>query len=216
MIILAIETSTAQGGVALLDGERVLSSRQWMRAQSHSELLTAAIDDVLNEAKLSMQSIGALAVGVGPGSFTGIRVAISAVKSLAFARNLSVFCFDSTEIIAAGRPQKDRPIIVALDAQKNQLFHSEFEASKELLPKRTSALELIDAAALKVDESKSILLGDGIEARPKTEFDFPRAEILGKLAWTYRASRSPLVWKDVQPLYLRTSGAEEKLRGSNG
>jgi tRNA threonylcarbamoyladenosine biosynthesis protein TsaB len=228
MTLLAIETSTAQGGVALLEGGQIKASRQWMRSQSHSELLTAAIEDVLRDSGIPISKVDSLAAGIGPGSFTGIRVAINAVKTLGYARGLSVYCYDSSEILVAGRPPAENvSTLIAINAQKNQFFSARYSASKDLLPVRIEELAIYDADAVKAPSGAHILIGDGADellalnptlsalTRPKSEYDFPRAEILAELAFHYRSTRKPLVWKDIQPLYLRTSGAEEKLRGSN-
>ena len=98
MKILAFDTSTAQGAVAVLEGERVLIERTWRREKSHSELLTAEIESTLIDAATEMSSVDAFAVGQGPGSFTGIRVAINAARALAYALQKPVYVFKTSEI----------------------------------------------------------------------------------------------------------------------
>ena len=122
MITLAIDTSTSQGGVALLGGEKVLARSIWSRGRSHGELLTPHIESALKETGQSLQSVERLAVGRGPGSFTGIRIGVNAARSLAYTLSLPIVAFDTTEILAAGVTRTDLPLITLLNAQMNLLF----------------------------------------------------------------------------------------------
>ena len=112
MFTLALDTSTSQGGVAVLEGERVLSRIVWSREKSHSEFLTPNIETCLRDAGLEVRALDRIAVGRGPGSFTGIRVAINAARALAYALSKPVFTFDTMEILAAGVSDADRKSVV--------------------------------------------------------------------------------------------------------
>src|SRR2546428_8638688 len=90
MRVLAVETSTMSGGAALLDGERVVGEYILDVRVTHSERLMAAIDQLLNDAGWSAGDLEGLAVAVGPGSFTGLRVGLSTVKGLALALSIPV------------------------------------------------------------------------------------------------------------------------------
>ena len=80
MRLLAVETSTLAGGVALLDGEHLVAEYLLDVGIAHSERLMAAVDRVLSDARWTMRDLAGLAVAVGPGSFTGLRIAVSTVK----------------------------------------------------------------------------------------------------------------------------------------
>ena len=226
MAVLAFETSTAQGSVAVVEGEKVLASRTWLRDRSHSELLTAEIEAVLAESNLKPNSLRALAIGHGPGSFTGLRVAVNAAKSLGYALNLKTYSFDTHTILANGVERTDLPVLVLINAQKNAFFSAVFKREADHWT-QTRPLELTHA-----DDLDSLLkvphlgVGDGflelgdelslnlksLAVRDSATKDYPHASILGRMSENTERAQAPLVWNEVQALYIRASGAEEKLR----
>ncbi len=101
MRLLAVETSTLAGGVALLDGERLVAEYLLDVGIAHSERLMAAVDRVLSDARWTMRDLAGLAVAVGPGSFTGLRIAVSTVKGLALALGLPIAAVPTLDAMAA-------------------------------------------------------------------------------------------------------------------
>ena len=226
MKILAFDTSTAQGSVAVLEDDLVLSERVWRRERSHSEFLTSEIQEALKEASVKIAAIDALAVGQGPGSFTGIRVAINAARSLGYALAKPVSVFETSEILAHPINRFDLPVLSVLNAQKNSYFVSRFTRKNDCWI-RTDDVALLTLKELEGRLTEAHLcVGDGCteaEARLSPDLksvwvrdsvisDYPLASSLGALTFIYRDSRGPIVWNAVQPLYLRASGAEETLR----
>jgi N6-L-threonylcarbamoyladenine synthase/tRNA threonylcarbamoyladenosine biosynthesis protein TsaB len=221
MRLLAFDTSTAQGSVAVFEGERLLAERCWRRAQSHSEYLTSEIDEALKEARLTAAELDALAVGQGPGSFTGIRVAINAARALGYALQKPVYVYDTSEILAEPITREE-PVLVLINAQKNSFFASVFEGPVRMRPLELMTLDGVQALLTR----PHVCVGDGCEIaepdlRPGTKLnlirsddlsDFPLAASLARLAIARSNRHPPLDWNAVQPLYIRASGAEEKLR----
>ena len=226
MLTLAFDTSSAKGSVAVFDGDRALFFREWERATTHGELLTPAIEDVLNEARIQPKDLKLLAVGCGPGSFTGARIAVNAARSLAYALAIPAHSFDTAEILASqeGLPAS-KPILVIVNAQKNLVYASTFSRpapkGARTLPLTAMSLEELDARV----PDTHLCLGDGfneyrdlfsqdlrrrLERNPAFS-DEPSAIAIGRLAWSVRDTRPPLDWKALQPLYVRASGAEEKI-----
>ena len=78
MLLLAFDTSTSQGGVAVFQDSHLKARHVWSREGSHGELLTPAIEKALNEAGVQAYQLDAVAIGRGPGSFTGARIAVNA------------------------------------------------------------------------------------------------------------------------------------------
>lgn len=224
MIVLAFDTSTNQGGVAVLKDRDVLARRVWAREKSHSETLTATIEDTLRDAGIGLSDVERLAVGRGPGSFTGIRVAINAARALAYARALPIHAFDTTEILAASVPVLTSPLLVAVNAHKNLLYVSRFAPragrwSRERGPEALTIGELEESVVIAhvcvgdgYDEFASVL-PPGLKARLSRDSrlsDAPDPVALGRLAFESRGA--PLVWNELQALYIRSSEAEEQLR----
>jgi N6-L-threonylcarbamoyladenine synthase/tRNA threonylcarbamoyladenosine biosynthesis protein TsaB len=228
MRLLAFDTSTAQGSVAVLEGERVLSERSWRRAQSHSEYLTSEIEEALKDAQLTPAELDALAVGQGPGSFTGIRVAINAARALGYALQKPIYVRDTSAILV--QPiMREEPVLVLINAQKNSFFASRFvpgdhapDGWRRARPLEFKTLDEVQAILL---GGPHLCVGDGCELaeldlRPEAKLhfmrdasisDFPLATSLGHLTFSQRDHHPPLDWNAVQPLYIRASGAEEKL-----
>lgn len=229
-LCLALDTSTSQGGVAVLREDQTLASRTWSREGSHGEHLTSKIEDALNEAGIAASEINVVAVGQGPGSFTGIRIAINGARTIAFTNSARAFAFDTTEILANGCGERSEPVLALVNAQKNLVFASIFVYERSTQSWiRNGALEVLSLEQLESRiTSNHLCVGDGFleyEAlmpaelknrlvRDSSVSDFPSPIILGQMAWKRRNSGQPLVWNDLQPLYIRASGAEEKLRES--
>src|ERR1051325_4718889 len=100
-MLLAFDTATPAVTVALHDGERVVASQTFVDARRHGELLAPAITAVLDEAWVPRQDVTAIAVGVGPGPFTGLRVGLVTARTLAFALDLPVYGVCSLGVLAS-------------------------------------------------------------------------------------------------------------------
>src|SRR5881296_2046491 len=126
MRVLAVETSTMSGGAALLDGERVVGEYILDVRITHSERLMAAIDQLLRDAGWTARDLEGLAVTVGPGSFTGLRVGLSTVKGLALALAIPVAAVPTLDAMAAMLPYAALPIVPVLDARKREVYASRY------------------------------------------------------------------------------------------
>ncbi len=232
MKILAFDTSTAQGSVAVIEGEasagtyKLLAERVWRREKSHSEFLTAEIELALIDACLKISDISQIAVGHGPGSFTGIRVAINAARTLSYALSIPVSEFETSQSLIEPVARIDLPALTIINAQKNSYFVAKFrqDSGRWLQEAPTALLSLQELEAQLM--TPHLCLGDGcsevekcLSEKAKASFvrdnqinDFPLASSLGRLLLSSGSQARSLVWNAVRPLYLRASGAEEKLR----
>lgn len=225
MVVLALDTSTNQGGVAILRDRDILARRIWTREKSHSEMLTATLQACLEAAGLQLHDIDRLAVGKGPGSFTGIRIAVNAGRTLGYANAFPIFAFDTMEILAAAvHPNEGSRLLAMVNAHKNLLYVSQFSVQQGQWV-RTRGPEALTLAQIEqiVNESH-ICVGDGYDEfeslfstklksklRRDSRFaDFPLPDSLARMA--LESTARPLVWNELQALYIRSSEAEEKLR----
>src|SRR3972149_110384 len=110
MRILAVETSTLAGGAALLDGERLVGEYVLNIRAPHSERLMAAVDHLLHLSGWEPGQLEGLAVAIGPGSFTGLRIGISAVKGLALGVGIPVAAVPTLDALAATLPFAAHPV----------------------------------------------------------------------------------------------------------
>jgi len=106
-MLLAIDTSTAQIGLALYDGATVPGELVWQSRAHHTEQLAPALAGLLERTGLTMDSVKALGVAIGPGSFTSLRVGLAFAKGLALARHLPLIGIPTLDIVAASVPLSD-------------------------------------------------------------------------------------------------------------
>ena len=123
-MLLAIDTSTRLVGVALYDGVQVVSETVWMSQQYHTVELAPTVSAVMERGGISMSDLEVLAVALGPGSFTGLRIGLSLVKGMALAGHLAVIGVPSLDILAASQPPNNIPLIAILRAGRGRLAAS--------------------------------------------------------------------------------------------
>ncbi|MFT3892184.1 MAG: tRNA (adenosine(37)-N6)-threonylcarbamoyltransferase complex dimerization subunit type 1 TsaB [Anaerolineales bacterium] len=128
-MLLAVDTSTGQVGLALYDGAQVIGEYAWRSSQRHTVELAPAISDLLARCGLTMDNVSALSVALGPGSFTSLRVGLALVKGLAIARKIPVIGIPTLDILAAAQPVSDLPLGTALQAGRGRFAFSWYQSS---------------------------------------------------------------------------------------
>jgi tRNA threonylcarbamoyladenosine biosynthesis protein TsaB len=113
-MLVAIDTSTQWIGIALYDGVRVLAEHNWRSQNYHTTELVPAIADMLANASVKPSQLSGVGVALGPGSFTGLRIGLSAAKGLALGQNLPIAGVPSLEILVASSLAYARPMIAML------------------------------------------------------------------------------------------------------
>lgn len=120
-MLLAIDTSTPQMGIALYDEGKVIAEISWTSTVMHTVELAPTVVDLLQRTKVELKQVEAIAIAIGPGSFTSLRVGLSFVKGLAFARNIPVAGINSLDILAAGTNMTSSdPLICTLPAGRGR------------------------------------------------------------------------------------------------
>jgi tRNA threonylcarbamoyladenosine biosynthesis protein TsaB len=221
MRVLAVETSTLSGGAALLDGERVVGEYTLDVRVTHSERLMAAIDQLLSDAGWTARDLDGIAVTVGPGSFTGLRVGLSTVKGLALALAIPVAAVPTLDAMAAMLPYAALPVCPVLDARKREVYASLYRWDGLGMRRQWDYLALSpDELARRLDEPV-IVVGDGAEAiasafarRVEPPRRGPAPAVVGALGRARLARAETVAVADLVPIYLRPSEAELKRRGA--
>ena len=113
-MILAIDTSTQYLGIALYDGNQVLSERIWKSQRRHTAELASVVKEMLEECGVQIQQLNTLAVALGPGSFTSLRIGVVFAKGLCLALHLPIIGIPSLDILAYSQPLQQLPLICAL------------------------------------------------------------------------------------------------------
>src|SRR3954469_22865130 len=122
MLILGIETATEQVGVAIGGHEGVIATFEVAKGRRHAETLTPAIDFICRQSDIELAEIGCVAVDVGPGLFTGMRVGLAAGKALAQALRVPMIGIPSLDLLAFPLRYSGREVAAVIDARKGELF----------------------------------------------------------------------------------------------
>ena len=121
--ILAFDTSAAHCAVALLSGDRILAERVEEMTKGQAERLFPLIEELLSEAGVSWQDITRIGTGIGPGNFTGIRIAVSAARGLALSLKVPAIGVSSFDALAYSLP---RPVVASIDARAGRIYLQAF------------------------------------------------------------------------------------------
>ncbi len=223
MRVLALETATLAGSVALLDDGRVVGETLLNISLTHSERLMAMVDRLLHDSGSSLQDLNGLAVSIGPGSFTGLRVGIATAQGLALALGLPVAPVPTLDALAWRLPFAEAPVCPVLDARRGEVYLSLYEWRGDRMARLWEYLALSPREAAERLSAPVILLGDGVEAcrpflahlgpRPwlaPAAQSIPSAAVVGQLGQALLESGGGVGADALVPLYLRPSEAELK------
>ena len=164
MKILALETSAKAVSAAVTENGKVLCSGYQDTGLTHSRTLMPIVEHILKNTGMTMAQIDAVAVAAGPGSFTGIRIGVSAAKGLAFAMEKPAIAVSALAAMARNVAFCDGLIICAMDARRSQIYNALFEARDGQLTRLTEdrAIALADLTEeLRNDPRPKTVVGDG-------------------------------------------------------
>ncbi|WKL47359.1 tRNA (adenosine(37)-N6)-threonylcarbamoyltransferase complex dimerization subunit type 1 TsaB [Flavobacterium pectinovorum] len=160
--ILNIETATKNCSVSIAkNGETILCKEIAEEGYSHAEKLHVFIEEIIAEAKISVQDLAAIAVSQGPGSYTGLRIGVSAAKGLCFALNIPLIAVDTLQTLASQAKVSEGKIIPMLDARRMEVYSEIFNANLEI--EREILAEVIDENSFKDFTETIYFVGDCAE-----------------------------------------------------
>lgn len=162
-VILNLETATTNCSVCVAQGDEVLAFREDRSpGYSHAEQLHVFIKSVMAEASLKMSDLQAVAVSKGPGSYTGLRIGVSAAKGLAYALGIPLISVPTLESLAGQLQINDGVIIPLIDARRMEVYSSVYDESYKLL--RETRAEIIDKHSFEDYHGRDIhLLGNAVD-----------------------------------------------------
>ncbi len=147
MKILAVDTTTMIGSVAITDNERVVAEKYLDRELTHAEQLLPGIEQVIKSSSLKISDIDAFAVAIGPGSFTGLRIGVATIKGLAFSLGKPVVGVSSLESLAFHYVEKPNLVCPMFDARKGEVYFALYKPNPEI-----KRLEVISPESVKNPE----------------------------------------------------------------
>lgn len=237
-MILAVETSGRDASIAISEGVTVLAERVLTaEKQRHAQSLVAEVQTLLNRQQLRVCDIQTVAVSIGPGSFTGLRVGLVFAKTFAWLNGCRLVAVDTLHVIARQalpslshadtkwNSEEQIPVVTAImDAQRGEVFAASYKAREteqsagcRLLMERLSPVSVCSPESLSVHH---LITGPGLEKMSPEQRSMFR--ISNSAAWTPRASAVALIGAEMseeglladpatlEPVYVRASYAEEK------
>jgi tRNA threonylcarbamoyl adenosine modification protein YeaZ len=203
-VLLAFDTATPYVTVALHDGEDVVAERRSEQRMKHGEQLAPLIEQVLADAGIVRQDLTALAVGIGPGPFTGLRVGLVTARTLAFVLEIPVYGVCSLDIIAVEAAHGGEPVgadfVVATDARRKEVYLASYDDQG----RRLDGPEVVRPADAATDDA---VAGEGAVFYPEA-FPQGRGPTLPSAGWLARAVAEELAeLHDPEPMYLRRPDA---------
>lgn len=228
--ILAVDTATPCSTVALTTGTpsggRVLASLSLSSNVTHSRRLLLAIEHLLTDTRISKGSIGGYAVGLGPGSFTGLRIGMATVKGLAAGAARPLYGVSTLDVLAANCGGS-KLICSVLDARKKEVYAAFYRCDGAGVARRVSEIRAVSPETLAQQiEEPVLMVGDGLQVyreywqsvlgdmltiAPAQHWS-PSAATLGLLAGELEEQGRPLDVASAVPLYVRGSDAELNLK----
>lgn len=211
--VLILETSSRVGQVALASGDGVIAEERLTEAHRRASDLAMVVDRLLKDRGWKARELTGVIVGLGPGSYTGLRVGLASAKALAYATGCRFFGVETFAAIALRAPQEYSEISVVADALQGKLFRRDFRRAGELTA--ITPLEIVT----KDEWLKSLRPGTIASGPAAGLFDVPRMNdadrearpidllrIAQSCPWAVNSD----MWR-AEPLYLRGSSAEEKV-----
>ncbi len=222
MKLLAIDTSTELATVALQVNDELLSAEQGSQ-KTHAQLLLPMIDRLMVDSGVSMSQLDGIVFGCGPGSFTGLRIACSIAKGLAYAHNLQLTPVSSLDAIAYAVRQKnemsDASILAVLDARMHEMYWSFFSKEQYIGNARVDPVKSIELS----NQSSIILAGVGIDLYWPDFTDAIKTQVVNKLTiyphaaamiqLAQKAQIQPVSVAQAQPVYVRNQVTQGDSRG---
>jgi tRNA threonylcarbamoyladenosine biosynthesis protein TsaB len=212
MKLAAIDTSTALGSVALFEGDRLVAEDERRVSNAHGESLLPMVDALFARAGWRPRDVARWAVGVGPGSFTGVRIGVATAKGIAIATGAELVGVTSLDAIAQAVDAGEGTAVASvLDAMKGELFVQVRLAGELIVPPENIVVARVAERLARVACARMVIAGEAgdaidaaslpfaVERRREPPHDLPRAASVGRIGMGRAAEDADAV----EPLYVR-------------
>ena len=223
MVVLGFDTSTKSASVSLMKDGSILGEIIINDKRTHSQKIMPILENLLELSDMDLDDVDLLAVSIGPGSFTGIRIALSTVKAISHVKKLDIVGVNSLESLAYNVNISDKIIIPVIDAQKDQVYTGGFRHGKcgfecIQMPTVMSVSEVIDY--VNGNEEDVVIVGEAVEkfgdsinnkyiTVSDSIYNIPKASSICALALDkYKRGEDVYTCYDIEALYIRKSQAE--------
>jgi len=221
MKILSMDTSSVNATVAVCDDNKILGEYTIGNERAHSQIIMPMLEDMLKRSNLSIKDIDIFAVALGPGSFTGLRIGVAAMKTLALSLNKKIIGVSSLDSVAENFPWQDKYICPIFDARRNDVYNAIYYNGKKITNDRICDF---DEILIEMAHKEVVFAGDALSKykerilsfnNPKwliapVHLSMQRASALCHIALE-RAKNDDFDTVDgLNPIYIRPSQAERE------
>ncbi|MEP6896195.1 MAG: tRNA (adenosine(37)-N6)-threonylcarbamoyltransferase complex dimerization subunit type 1 TsaB [Chloroflexota bacterium] len=215
-MLLAVDTSTTQVGLAIYDGAQVLGEFAWRSGQRHTVELAPAVAELLARCTLTINDVNALGVALGPGSFTSLRVGLALVKGIAFSRHIPLIGIPTMDILAYAQAPSKSPLAVAIQAGRGRYALGWYKVSRKQWQAQGEARVVTLEALMAEVQSPSVVCGEftaevrqQIIENKNVRLASPvnsvrRPAVLAELAWARWQNGDVDDEASLAPIYLHT------------
>lgn len=162
-LLLVLENSTMCGSVALVTGNQCLAEYSLESRLTHSKRLLGVVDILMNDCRVGWDDLDAIAVSLGPGSFTGLRICLATAKGLALAAGLPLLGIPSLDGLAAQLPFSSHPVCALLDARKKEVYAAFYRNNIGKSERISDYMAVSPEKLVEMIKEPVILVGDGVE-----------------------------------------------------
>ncbi|MCK8824131.1 tRNA (adenosine(37)-N6)-threonylcarbamoyltransferase complex dimerization subunit type 1 TsaB [Fuchsiella alkaliacetigena] len=228
MLILALDSATSVGAVALYQGEKLIAESNLNLELTHSQRLFPQIIELLKAARVEGQDLEGIVTGIGPGSFTGIRIGMATAKTLAQSWNLEMVGVSTLELLANALLETERAICPLIDAKRERVYTALYQGQQQEGLKKLRLPEQILAVVKLLERLKQELSGEVLFVGPAVEkyrelikkelgkqalfvpklYHLPRGGVLARVGALKLAAGQGSDFVGVKPNYLKLSQAE--------
>lgn len=217
--LLAVETSSKVGRLALADAGRVVAEREITAGMRHGRELLPAIDEALRACGWSPRELALLAVSIGPGSFTGLRIAVMFARTLAWQTRVRVVAVPTLRVIAENAPAEEQEVAIVCDAQRGGVYWAVYHRGDggTLTAANDEAVGPPDEVAARLSP-RAFLIGSGLarygdlfgdRRRAAEPLWWPRAAVVAELGWAMHLDGRHTAAELLEPRYVRRPAPEE-------
>ena len=214
--ILCLETSSTNCSVSISNENKIIYTKESDgEGYKHSEFLHSFIEDSMVNSKLEYEQLMAVSVGIGPGSFTGLRIGLSSAKGICYSKDIPLITVNSLEILAHKYKTIDDEILVPMyDARRMEVYFSIFDNNHKLLKSPTSRI-LSDDFFQDFPDKKKVIFGNGAEKCKSFfnsneikyifEISNPSSKEMGHISYTKFLKKDYADLAYCEPFYLKNN-----------
>ena len=221
MIILGIETATMTGGLALIDEGKLISEYTLNMKTTHSSRLMPALDWILKDASLNKNQIDGIAISIGPGSFTGLRIGLATAKGLAMGLNIPLVTVPTLDALAYNVSYSPYQICPVLDARKKEVYSATYRYENSVIVRKSPYQVMSPDELVGQINEKTIMTGDALSIYGEIFLEkldrlaifannsqrLPRASVIAELGLSKLKAGDIADLASSEPLYIRHADA---------